>query len=78
MIPKSFFSVISGDKIKIIRSVIYNITIILLRIEVYTLKLFNVVEGLSGDEKQPVVKFLRCALLSYDQFSKKSEKYIRN
>ena len=36
---------------------------------VYTLNLFNVVEGLSGDEKQPVVKFLRCALPSYDRFS---------
>ena len=33
---------------------------------VYTLNLYNVVEGLSGSEKQPVVKFLRCALPSYD------------
>ena len=37
---------------------------------VYTLNLFNVVEGLFGDEKQPVVKCLRCALPSYDRFSK--------
>ena len=37
---------------------------------VYTCNLFNNVEGLSGDEKQPVVKFLRCALPSYDRFSK--------
>ena len=37
---------------------------------VYTLNLFNVVDGLSGSEKQPVVKFLRCALPSYDPFSK--------
>ena len=37
---------------------------------VYTLNLFIVVEGLSGDEKQPVVKFLRCALPSYERFSK--------
>ena len=37
---------------------------------VYILNLFIVVEGLSGDEKQPVVKFLRCALPSYDRFSK--------
>ena len=37
---------------------------------VYTCNIFNVVEGLSGDEKQPVVKFLRCALPSYDRFSK--------
>ena len=40
------------------------------RQNVYTLNLFNVVEGLSGDEKKPVVKFLRCALPSYDRFSK--------
>ena len=37
---------------------------------VYTLNLFIVVEGLSGDEKQPIVKFLRCALPSYDRSSK--------
>ena len=37
---------------------------------VYTLNPFNVLEGLSGDEKQPVVKFLRCAPPSYDRFSK--------
>ena len=37
---------------------------------VYTLNIFHVVEGLSGSEKQPVVKFLRCALPSYDRFSK--------
>ena len=37
---------------------------------VYTLNLFNVLEGLSGDWNQPVVKFLRCALQSYDRFSK--------
>ena len=37
---------------------------------VYTLNLFNVVERLSGSEKQPVVQFLRCALPSYDRFSK--------
>ena len=37
---------------------------------VYTLNQFNAVEGLSGREKQPVVKFLRCALPSYDRFSK--------
>ena len=36
-------------------------------LNVYTLNLFYVVEGLSGDEKQPVVK---CALPSYDRFSK--------
>ena len=34
------------------------------------LNLFNVVDGLSGDEKQPVVKFLRCALPYYERFSK--------
>ena len=38
--------------------------------KVYTLNLFNVVEGLSGNEKQPAVKFLRCAPPSYDRFSK--------
>ena len=32
--------------------------------------MFNVVEGLSGSEKQPVVNFLRCALPSSDRFSK--------
>ena len=70
LIPKSFFRVISGDKVKIIRRVIYNITIISLQIGAYTLNLYNVVEGLSGDEKQPVIKFLMCTLPSYDRFSK--------
>ena len=37
---------------------------------VYTLNLFNVVEGLFGSEKQPVVNFLRCALPGYDRLSK--------
>ena len=37
---------------------------------VYTLNQFNVVEGLSGSKKQPVVTFLRCALPGYDRFSK--------
>ena len=50
--------------------------------DVYILNLFNVVEGLSGDEKQPVVKYLRCALPSYDRFSKghrtAAEKYLEN
>ena len=67
---KVVFSGISGDKVKIIRRLIYNITIISLLIGAYTLNLYNVVERLSGDEKQPVVKFLRCALPSYDRFSK--------
>ena len=65
-----FFSDISGDKVKIIRRVIYNIAIISFRIGPYILNLFNVVEGLSGDDKQPVVEFLRCALPTYDRFSK--------
>ena len=47
---------------------IYNITIISLRI--YLKNLFDVVEGLYWSEKQPVVKFLRCALPSYNRFSK--------
>ena len=64
LIPKSFFSVISGDRIKIIRRVIYNITIISLRIYLKHVKPIYVVEGLSGSEKQPVVKFLKCALPS--------------
>ena len=70
MIPKSIFSVNSDGKIKNnqVYDVQYNdncITII-----EPAVNLFNVVEGLSGSEKQPVAKFLSCALPSYDRFCK--------